>query len=204
MILIRSDAESLTEGMFGECLIWLLEILNELEYDNVKFDVNAKAYGNLIPTYIVPKLVPKLDVVDEVVDIFDYKKKHNIDFEFDMSSYKKANYIWNKYFTFSEFIKESIPYIETEKTLGIHYRGTDKNSDTSQTNHILQEEFLSLVDEIHEKFDAIYVASDEQSFIESVKNRYPAKNIIEYKQNRNYFITSIELCIIELRNLEYL
>ncbi len=189
MILIRSDAETLTEGMFGQCLIWLLEILNKIESDNIKFDVNTKSYGNLIPSHIVPLDVVD-EVVDEVIDILEYKKTHHIDFDFDMNSYNRANYIWNKYFTFSDIVEKSVPYIETEKTLGVHYRGTDKNSDTSQTNPISQEDFLIIVDEFlqtHENFDSIYVASDEQDFIESVKRRYPGKNIIEYTHKREYF-----------------
>ena len=55
--IIYSEHKDLTEGMFGQCLIWLLEILNILqdqkyiqENSKIHFNVNSLPYDNLIPS----------------------------------------------------------------------------------------------------------------------------------------------------------
>ena len=72
------------------------------------------------------------------------------------------------------------------KTLGIHYRGTDKNYDMSQANYVTKREMISIVKDYMENNDIeqIFCCSDEQSFINEIMLLYPNK-VIEYKQTRS-------------------
>ena len=56
---IFSNPKDLTEGIFGECLIWLLEVLNYLlkkniiDYDTqIIFNINTLNYGSIFPKFI--------------------------------------------------------------------------------------------------------------------------------------------------------
>jgi hypothetical protein len=195
---IYSNKHDLTEGMFGEALIWLIEILYYLEKQNkikenskIKFNVQTLSYDNLIPTFIVPKY--NWDVKDlnnpKILNIKTFKKNESIDFDFNENSFSTSNVIFNKYFRFSDFIEQNLPLIQSN-TLGIHYRGTDKNIDNFQANPMTQENFFMIIDDFlhkNKEIKDIYSCSDEESFIDNIRKRYPSHNIIQYNQTRAYF-----------------
>ena len=77
-IILSSNADDLTEGMFGTTLTWILEILESLEKKgytpkDIQFDINTKAYGKIIPGILNPKdnVVGK-EVID-MVEIRGYR-----------------------------------------------------------------------------------------------------------------------------------
>lgn len=199
---IYSKKEDLTEGMFGQGLIWLLEILNHLELKHkisdkskIAFNVNSLPYNNIIPRFIVPKKTYQAYELDDAVkiNIKDYKFSNEIDFEFNPMSYFIAHKIWNKYFEFSKDVTDEIPIFDGLKTLGIHYRGTDKNTDLSQANSITHDEVFVIIEDFlknHDNIVNIYCCSDEQKFIDNIKNRFNKYNIIEYNQLRSHEGTS--------------
>ena len=57
------------------------------------------------------------------------------------------------------------------KTLGVHYRGTDKNYDIGQANYITETEMILIVKDYMENnnIEQIFCCSDEQSFINAIK-----------------------------------
>jgi hypothetical protein len=203
MLIIQSNASDLTEGMFAQALTWLLEILNDLENEKkidkdtkILFDVNTVAYDNLIPTFIVPKQQIDPDELQnaQTIKMKEYKSSHKIDFEFNEDSFETANRIWNKYFRFAPEVMNAIPIIDNTNTLGIHYRGTDKIRELGEANPITQEEFICIVEDFlrsNQHFKNIYCASDEQSFMEVLKCRFPDMHIIEYNQNRSNSIEAL-------------
>ena len=196
-LIIYSDKNDLTEGMFGQCLTWLLEILYALEHTNsitekskIIFDVNALAYDNLIPRYIVPKKTYDLEELQDVkiLNIKAVKSMNRIDFDFHENSFLLANRIWNKYFDFSTNIKDKIPSFDGTKTLGLHYRGTDKNTDLSQANPMTHEEVFLIVEDFlsnNTHIENIYCCSDEQQFIDKMIVRFAKYNIIHFTQIRS-------------------
>jgi len=193
-IVIYSHSHVLTEGMFGQALIWLIEVLSYLQKHQTRiiFHINCLAYDNLIPRFIVPKISYKLEEFSNT-QFFDLKHlkfscENAAEFDFDVSAYQKANKIWNKYFEFHEVILNKIPIIDSDTTVGIHYRGTDKNSDTSQANAISQEEVILIIKDFLQnttkEYKAIYCCSDESSFIANMKNNFTNMQIIQYDQIR--------------------
>ena len=197
IIKIFSNSEDLSEGIYGECLIWLLEVLYYLEKNNqynindnntkVIFDINTLNNKNLIPKFIQPKnLYDDLSFEPINISLKKYKNKVN-SFELNTESFEKANKTFNKYFKFNDFIIDEVNRLNiNKKTLGVHYRGTDKNYDTLQTNYITKTEMLSIIKDYIENnnIEQIFCCSDEQSFINEIKILYPNK-LIEYKQSRS-------------------
>jgi len=185
-----SVSEEFREGVFGQILIWLLESIHHMEknYSDLKlsFDINALAYDNIIPTFIETK--EKNNVFDEKINVKTYKLSNNATFDNNMKSFEIANKIWNKYFKFSDVIQKSVPEFETNCTLGIHYRGTDKNFDNGQTNYITQDEFILLVNDFlakHSEITTIYCCSDEEIFIDNIRNTFKNLDIVQYNQTRS-------------------
>ncbi len=111
VIKISSNAKDFTEGIFGQCLSWLLETLYYLEHHNIYnindtnteviFDVNTLNNKNLIPKFIKPKKKYVYDKV-KVREISFHKyfienvANHKL-LGVNTDSFKKANEIFNKY-----------------------------------------------------------------------------------------------------------
>ena len=200
IIKIFSNAEDLTAGIYGQCLSWLLELLYYLEKNNIYninnnntkiiFDINTLNNKNLIPKFIQPKKIYEIDKSFEPIKISlkEYKIKNKIgSFEPNTESFEKANKIFNKYFKFNDFIIDEVNKLNiNNKTLGIHYRGTDKNFDSYEANYITKQEMILIVKDYMENNDIeqIFCCSDEQLFINEIILLYPNK-VIEYKQTRS-------------------
>ena len=98
------------------------------------------------------------------------------------------NKLWNKYFKFSKQVEDLVPLFTKNETLGVHYRGTDKMFDNSQTNPMSQDEFIYIIRDFlskHEEIKAIYCCSDEESFINNIRKNFNNIKVIEYKQLRS-------------------
>lgn len=104
------------------------------------------------------------------------------------TSWKICNNIFDKYFKFNDYILNEVNNLNiTNNTLGIHYRGTDKNFDTSQANYITIDEMLLIIEDYlsNNNIDSIFCCSDEQIFINKLKEKFKKYKIIEYNQFRN-------------------
>ena len=192
---IYSNPGDLTEGIFGQCLIWLLEVLYTLKTNNtiksntpVVFNINTLNNGNLIPTFIQPKNIYDTPIEPKKISLTQYKNKNKMNsFELNSNGFKSANKIFNKYFKFNDFIINEVKKLNiSHKTLGIHFRGTDKNyNNSSEANYITKEEMTLIIQDYmtNKDVEQIFCCSDEQSFVNKIKRLYPNK-VIEYKQTR--------------------
>ena len=198
IIEIYSNPEDLTEGIYGQCLIWLLEVLHSLEKNNiikdntkVIFNVNTLNNDNLIPKFIQQKNIYDIDKSIEPIKISvrDYKlnKIPYNSFDINNKSFGKVNKIFNKYFKFNDLITNQVKKLNiNNKTLGIHYRGTDKNYYKIEANAITKTEMILIIQDYmkNNNVEKIFCCSDEQSFIDSIKILYPDK-VIDYEQIRS-------------------
>jgi hypothetical protein len=187
---IFSEKEAFTEGIFGQILVWLLETIHHLDKNNtnlmLSFDINALAYDNIIPTFIQPNEIH--EDFDNKINVKTYKISNGAVFDFEPASFETANKLWNKYFKFSKQVEDIVPQFTKSETLGVHYRGTDKIFDNSQTNHISQEEFIYIISDFlskQEEIKAIYCCSDEGSFINNIRKNFNNIKVIEYQQPRS-------------------
>jgi hypothetical protein len=98
----------------------------------------------------VPKNIYTFEIDDTVnkISLLEFKQNNKISFKFNEDSYGIANNIFNKFFKFNNFINNQIHEVNlSSKSLGIHYRGTDKNFDNGQSNSISCDEFLLIIDD---------------------------------------------------------
>lgn len=195
-VLIKSNKEDFREGIFGQFLTWLLEILNHMVTSNtiddettLYFDIHTLEYDNIIPLILLPHKNYSLPAADiHTIDVSSYKTDNACEFPFCEESFYRANHIFNKFFDFSDSIKRNIPSIDPSTSVGIHFRGSDKNFDIDQANPISDEEFIVIIQDFLHKnsnIKCIYCCSDEQLFINKMLDRFGSSyDILQYQQKR--------------------
>jgi hypothetical protein len=176
--------EEMKYGLYGQILVWILEVLPYLDENNIKpkWDITSPYYGNIFGKYILLNYIP--DDSDELISLTDIKSKHAIHFGND---FERVNKLWNKFFKFSpDIINKVDNYInglDMKKTLGIHYRGTDKiNTEGGYTNTDI---FTKVVDDylISNKIDNIIIFTDEKKTMIDMKNHYQVNYKIIYNED---------------------
>lgn len=203
-IVIQTRRDEMTEGIYGQCLMWVIEVLKDLDESgtitddtDVIFDVDTLAYGRFIPKYIIPKKNCDNDNAKEpsqVINVTKHKEARgaHAEFPFDMSSFEKAHKVFNKWFEFSPDVLAQIPEGINANTLGVHYRGTDKNLDNLQANPITPAEFVTVVCDYLTNnlvISSIFCCSDEEEFIQLLHTDPYIKSrgiqVIQYHQPRS-------------------
>src|ERR1039458_10835868 len=69
--------------------------------------------------------------------------------------------------------------------VGVHYRGTDKNSDITQTNSMSRGRFLSALEDFltnYSEAKTIFIASDDSNFIDDVHSFAGARWVVLHHQ----------------------
>src|SRR5579859_1333253 len=132
-MIIRSGY--LTEGLFGEALTWILEILPYIDSAGLKpaWDIRHRSYGtpptyNIFPDVVQTTYIPDPDS-SQIVSFETLRREHGFDFRGD---FRAASRYWHSHFRFDDEIYAALDRFFEERNLscpviGVHYRGTDKN-----------------------------------------------------------------------------
>ena len=190
--LVYSIQEQLTEGVFGQVMTWVLEILPYLEEqgyrpENVIWDIHTVWYGKVVPGMFIPKTACTDDDPCNYFNLVQLKWRHSHHFGFENESFRKANDFLNRWFDIPSMIYEQLPeFPQNKRTLGLHYRGTDKNRDP-QTNPLTADEFIILAKDFMASrgFDSIFVCSDEDGFPDRVQRFFAGIEVSEIEQIRS-------------------
>ena len=159
-----------TEGLFGQTVTWTLEAVRQLELEGwspqqLRYDIETKHYGPLCPSILKPvfDLDPSPDAIR--VPVGDNGGGPTVMFTCRESSFQIAHDLLFRFFSLPVLTEGSYTKCGP-KALGLHFRGSDKTYDGSQTNPITQEEFLLLAEEYaaRNRPEEIFVCSDEESF----------------------------------------
>lgn len=175
-MIIQSDY--LTEGLFGQVFIWMLEILPYIESRGWKptWRIRTRNYGqppefNIFPGVLRTTYDPAPEAEVLSFEQLNFRHKHYFGQDF-----AGASRYWNSYFRFADDVAQRVDSFwrenfQGETVLGIHYRGTDKNVDNYQTNPVSRYQFLAVVEDFlsaHPEVTAIFVATDDQRFLETL------------------------------------
>ena len=182
---IVTSPDEMKEGLFGQVLLWILEILPYLEDQSIfpDWEIKSRLYGNFPEYTVVPGVfdlayMPPQNI-NKMVRLIALRTTHTYTLGGD---WDYVHRLWNSYFTIPNRIISIVNQIKiTPHTLGLHYRGTDKNQSLSDTNPVSQSVFLMLVEDFlreHQDINSIFVATDEASFIQNVQARFSHLEII--------------------------
>lgn len=166
----------LTEGLFGEALTWMLELLPYIKSNKLKpaWNIRSRNYGtpptyNIFPGIIQTTYTPDPDP-SRVESFEKLQAEHGYQFQGD---FQLASRHWHSYLRFTDDVYDALErFLREHRTsgrlIGVQYRGTDKNADPGQTNPISRSQFLVALEDFLTNFpDAttIFVATDDAHFV---------------------------------------
>src|SRR5207342_1296741 len=110
------------------------------------WEIRSKLYGRPDDYVIVPGLLelnyqPTTGIPREM-NLRDLRK---LQYAVMGSDWEYISSLWNKFFRVPDWItRQADGFPALDRALGLHYRGTDKNKATIETNHVSAEDFLTL------------------------------------------------------------
>lgn len=181
---IMCSADALTEGLFGGVFIHVAALLPALKRLGIypEWDIKSQRYGvgphfTVIPGVVVPRAPHCLS--ESKVHFWPWYSEHAMAL---CDDWQTAHDLWTEYFSMPDAVhaRSEQAGFDLSNALGVHYRGTDKNTDLLQTNPVRMEDFIRLMADFlrNRPVDAIYIATDEPSFIGLVEKRFPEKLVL--------------------------
>jgi hypothetical protein len=182
---ITSAPGELREGLFGQIVLHTFEVLPYLKARGIfpTWRIASKLYGSppdftVIPgvfdlAYVPPTDHPKdlplaaLRATRTSILGGDWDAMHDL---------------WHAYFRIPTRITEAANRVEIgAHTLGLHYRGQDKNALSWDTNPVTVDEFLTLAKSFladRPDIDSMFIATDEFGFVEAARHALPQIRLI--------------------------
>jgi len=184
---ITTSPSALTEGLFGQIVLWVFEVLPKLYENRIfpRWQITSLKYG-VEPDFTVIPGVFDLNYDTGTVQTKDIDLMHvRDDFARILGNeWGALNILWSTYFRIpSRTVERGDQFGDLNHTLGLHYRGTDKNKDSmGLTNPVSYDDFLTLVTHFvddHSDINTLFVASDETGIKELVRRNYPGHRVID-------------------------
>ena len=171
--------EDLNQGLFGETFYYLLQILPYLHAEGLypQWELRTKHYGDAPDFLTVPGVLdlaytPPAGPYHRVT-LFEMRRRHAHVVGNDWGA---LHHLWNLYFRLPErTLSAAAGHLPAGPVLGIHYRGTDKQTNTWDSNPISKEQYLALIADFLEdrhEFTAIFVATDEIAFVDHLRRTF--------------------------------
>ena len=177
---ISCEPDELDQGLFGNVLAHTVQILPYLFEQNLypAWELRSKHYGDLPDQITIPGVVDLAYTPPpgpyRTLSLTEMRRRHGHILGGDWEALKR---IWDAYFKIpSRVLAEADRVTPPGRVLGIHYRGTDKQSAAWDSNPISQDQFLVLIQDFlaqNESYDSIFVGTDEPSFLEKIGSSIP-------------------------------
>lgn len=185
---ITTQQDDLQEGLFGQVFLFIFEVLPYLDECGVnpQWEIRSKLYGNVENDFIVIPGLLELNIEQDTAK-YEHEKIGLIELRNLVAvtignDWEYASRLWNKFFKIPErIVSLANGFPSLEGALGLHYRGTDKNKASDETNYVSEADFIALADDFigsHPEVEVIFIASDEIRFIEAFQRRYPDHKIV--------------------------
>jgi len=183
---IVTTPDELSEGLFGQVLLWVFEILPLLARRGIQpeWDIRSRLYG----------VGPDWQVLPGIFDVADAAARGKIERTVPLLALRSRGVsalggdwpalhaLWHAYFKLPVRIVQAADGVALPPgCLGVHYRGTDKNCSPLDTNPVAIADMMLLLDEFVTAFapvPALFVATDEFSFVEAVRERFAGLPVI--------------------------
>jgi hypothetical protein len=177
-IRISSATNELGEGLFGQIILWVFEILPFL-YANKLFPdwkICSANYGRASDGLTIPGV---LDLAYQVnpghkkeVRLLELRahRRHVLG-----NDWRRLSTIWNSYFRIPDRIaNRAETFGSLLDTVGIHYRGNDKQTSLWDTNPVGHDDYFEIISEFlrhRPQFRRIFLATDDIGFYQFLQNR---------------------------------
>jgi len=198
---MKITSKNLKGGLYGQLLLWPLELLPYLKENDINptWKVQSEFYGippdyNIFGTHIISNKKEN-ETHTRSFDLLKLKINNPKIFTNFKGDFYRANELFFEFFSFSdEIIKEvddAMAEFDNKKTLGLHYRGTDKIN--TEGGYVNLEIFKKTTDDYlkNNKIDAILIFSDEVAVSNELEkyysDNYSVKNFNEQESQNLVF-----------------
>jgi hypothetical protein len=181
---------NMTEGLFGMVILFMFEVLpilemNKVDITKLKWDICTTSYGNIFPNILqYNSEYTNPDEIERKVELFNLRSNRP---QYALGDdFIRLNSLFFKYFTIPKELNFIAENYNLNNSLGIHFRGTDKTSDSNMNNPITIDEFYIIIDSFlknNTNIKSIFISTDEKNVSEYLKNKY---NYITFVTSRNF------------------
>ena len=177
---IASDPDDLEEGLFGQVLLWVFEILPWLDARGIRpeWAIRSRLYAGPAQPLVLPGVFDAAYAPPARVtrrrSLLWTRVLHTHALGGDWAG---THALWSRHFRVpARILGRADAAALPAGCLGLHYRGTDKNRQTIDTNPVDADDFIALAAAFvaaHPDVAAIFVASDEPGMRARVAARFP-------------------------------
>lgn len=174
-LLVDAKPDEMYDGLFGQVLLWVFQVLPVLYERQVFPDwrIQAAYYGRASDGLVIP------GVLDLAYDVEPGRRKavnlirlrgyrHILG-----NDWRALSTIWHAYFRVPDrIINRARDLGLLSDTLGVHYRGNDKQTALWDTNPVSHDDYLSIIKQFcHERpeLHRIFLATDDPTFYQFLK-----------------------------------
>ncbi len=185
---ITSSPRDLKEGLFGQVMLFIFEVLPYLDERDLMPDwaIRSKLYGDPKDDFLVVPGLLELNYEpghpDGGYQKIGLKKLRRYATSTLGNDWRYLNGLLLKYFRIPQrIVDRADAFPNLGHALGLHYRGTDKNKSSSETNYVSEADFMMLTADFlgrHPEVRVVFTASDEPSFIEKLRVAHPDHEIV--------------------------
>lgn len=174
---VTSQPEEISQGLFGSVFYHIFQILPFL-YEHKIFpawDIRTLHYGDLPDRLTIPGALDLAytppDGPYRRVSLEEMRRRHA---HIIGNDWPDLHRVWTSYFRIPPRVlhrAESI--LPKGRVLGIHYRGTDKQTTSWDSNPITPSQYGILINDFlteNPDFDIIFAATDEHSFLDKLRS----------------------------------
>ena len=172
---IVTTAQDLEEGLFGQVFLFIFEILPYLNRRRARPDwkIHAQRYGGEV-TPVIPGVLdlaykPKTGSRDVLLSLI--RDRHCSELGND---WKALNLMWTSFFRVPAAVECQADAVDVSSdTLGVHYRGTDKQTADWDTNPVTAQDMIAIVNDFRSRrpdLTKIFLATDDNTFAKQLRN----------------------------------
>ncbi len=174
---ICCDPEDLDQGLFGNVLTHPFQVLPYLYEQRIfpAWQLRSTHYGDPPDMLTIPGVIDLAYTPPSgpyrTVKLNEMRRRHGQVLGSDWPALAR---IWNAYFKIPQRILDAAEgMLPPGRVLGVHYRGTDKQINSWDSNPITVEEYTVLIRDFLSQnipFDSLFVATDEPSFADRLRS----------------------------------
>lgn len=182
-----------------ECVIAMEKA--HIKPEDVLWNIDTRAYGKVIPGILNPKSTwgtPDQHETPVELDLYAYKSGYGHRFALDESSFTLAHNALHRWFRLSDVSIGMVPEGLTDAWLGAHYRGTDKQTDTNETDATSIDSFIVFMEDMCQRFsfEGVFICSDSSAFIDQMGDSFHGIPVMSIKQERSSDERSLHMDLI--------
>jgi hypothetical protein len=172
-IVVRTNAEEMVDGLFGQVFLWVFECLPYLHEQGIfpAWNIQTTRYGKAIPgvldlAYTSPRNPEK---AIDLVRLRDLRRR------ILGNDFLHLSALWHSYFVVPARVVHVADQVGSlSDCLGLHYRGNDKQSAFWDTNPVGYADYVEIAKDFmraRPAFNRVFVATDDSEFIEYLRAR---------------------------------